>query len=263
VADDKEKAQLREHVARMTDYLLDHGDELLDVDGQPTRWGRYSQAYYNTDEGAYEKPLRCLEFLSFLRVAHHITGDEEYQAEYQKRVKRGDAEATRFYRRSATKDYEINYSDDELYYLAIDPLLKYEEDPRLRELYLDGLRFTWSQVQREHNPLWNYISLVHSGDPLSPSLRDDSQRTLECVPWDLVDWRVENSHRRDAALRPEQDRAGRSELVHHFAPDERAVHKHNSSPFLPDDGSSGSYEEAPTFWLLPYWMGRYHKLGIE
>jgi hypothetical protein len=247
----------------MTDYLLDHGDELLDLDGQPTRWGRFSEAYYATDEGAYEKPLRCLEFLSFLKTAHHITGDEKYQAEYQNRIKRGDAEATRFYRRWATKDYEINYSDDELYYLTIDPLLKYEEDPRLRELYLDGLRFTWSQVQREHNPLWNYISLVRSGDPLSESLRDDSRRTLERVPWDLVDWRVENSHRHDAALRPEQDLAGRSELVHHFAPDERAVHKHNASPFSPDDGGSGSYEEAPTFWLLPYWMGCYHELGVE
>lgn len=263
LAGDDEKPLLREHVARMTDYVLEHGDELLDVDGQPTRWGRYSEAYYNTDEGAYEKPLRCLEFLSFLKTAHHITGDEKYQAEYQKRIERGDAEAMRFYRRWATKENEINYSDDELYYLAIDPLLKYEKDPRLRELYLDGLRFTWSQVHREHNPLWNYISLVRSGDPLSPSLRDDSRRTLERVPWDLVDWRVENSHRRDAALRPEPDRAGRSELVHHLAPDERAVHKHNSSPFLPDDGGSGGNEEAPTFWLLPYWMGRYHKLGVE
>ena len=43
VASDAERPRLREHVARMTDYLLDHGDELLDVDGKPTRWGRYRQ----------------------------------------------------------------------------------------------------------------------------------------------------------------------------------------------------------------------------
>ena len=51
-------------------------------------------------------------------------------------------------------------------------------------------------------------------------------------------------------------------MIHLLPPDERAVHKHNSNPFFPDDGGSGSYEEAPTFWLLPYWMGRYYGCGV-
>ncbi|MGD9635001.1 MAG: hypothetical protein AB7G28_17250 [Pirellulales bacterium] len=263
VATDAEKERLREHVAKLTDYLLDHGDELLDVDGRPTRWGRYSPEYYATPEGAYEKPLRCVEFLSYLKTASHMTGDDKYEAAYQQRVRRGDAEATRYYRRWATPEYEINYSDDELYFLAIDPLLKYERDPRLREAYLDSLRFTWSQVEREHNPLWNYIALARTGDPLSDALRNDSRRTLERVPWDLRDWRAENSQRQDVSFRPELDRAGRRELVLHLPPDERGVHKHNSSPFFADEGGNGGNEEAPTLWLLPYWLGRYHHFGVE
>jgi hypothetical protein len=262
VANDAEKEEIKRHVARMTDYLLVHGDELLDVDGQPTRWGRFSPAYYATEEGAYEKPLRCLEFLSFLKTTHHITGDEKYSKAYRQRVERGDAQATRLYRRWDTPVQEINYSDDELYYLSIYPLLKYEQNPQLREIYLDSLRFTWSQVRRENNPLWNFISLALTGEPLSPVLKADSFRTLERTPWDLRDWRVENSQRQDVALRPERDRHGRPELIHLLAPDERAVHKHNSSPFYADDGGGGGYEEAPTFWLLPYWMARHYGFSL-
>ncbi len=263
VANDEEKKLIREHVARLTDYMLANDDELLDIDGKPTLWGRYSRDYYKTPEGQYEKALRCTEMLSYLKTTYHITGDKKYQDAYLERVHRGDAQATRFYRRWASEEWEINYSDDELYYLSIDPLLKYEEDPYLRELYLDSLRFTWNQVEQEHNALWNYISVARTGDPLSDSLREDSRRTLERVPWDMVDWRVKNSHRRDIAIRPHQDRHSRVELVHLLPPDERGVHKHNSSPFYPDDGGNGGSEETPTFWLLPYWMGRYYHFGVQ
>lgn len=258
VANEDEKKILREHVARLTDYMLANDDELLDIDGKPTLWGRYSRDYYKTSEGQYEKALRCTELLSYLKTTYHITGDKKYQDAYLERVHRGDAQATRDYRRWASEEWEINYSDDELYYLSIEPLLKYEEDPYLRDLYLDSLRFTWSQVLRERNALWNYISLARTGDCVSDSLRDDSRRTLERVPWDMVDWRAKNSHRRDVALRPNQDRHSRREMVHLLPPDERGVHKHNSSPFYVDDGGNGHSEETPTFWLLPYWMGRYH-----
>lgn len=263
VANDEEKKLLREHVARLTDYMLAGGDNLNDIDGKPTRWGEYSPAYYKTPEGEYEKALRCTEMLSYLKTTYHITGDEKYQQAYLERVRRGDAQATRYYRRWNSAEQEINYSDDELYYLSIDPLLKYEDDPHLRALYLDSLRFAWNQVARENNPLWNYISLVRTGDPVSDAIRDDSRRTLQRVPWDLRDWRLENSRRRDIALRRGIDRHGHTELVHLLAPDERGVHKHNSGPFYPDNGGAGGHEEAPTFWLLPYWMGRHHGFGVE
>jgi hypothetical protein len=258
VANEDEKKILREHVARLTDYMLANDDELLDIDGKPTLWGRYSRDYYKTSEGQYEKALRCTELLSYIKTTYHITGDKKYQDAYLERVHRGDAQATRDYRRWASEEWEINYSDDELYYLSIEPLLKYEEDPYLRDLYLDSLRFTWSQVLQERNALWNYISLARTGDCFSDSLRDDSRRTLERVPWDMVNWRVKNSHRRDIALRPNQDRHRRREMVHLLPLEERGLHIHNSSPFYVDSGGNGNSEEVPTFWLLPYWMGRYH-----
>ena len=46
-------------------------------------------------------------------------------------------------------------------------------------------------------------------------------------------------------------------------PDERSVMKWNGNPYALDTGSGGNREEAGTYWLLPYWMGRYYGFIIE
>ena len=45
-------------------------------------------------------------------------------------------------------------------------------------------------------------------------------------------------------------------------PDERPVMKWNSNPFIVDGGGSGNGEDDGAAFLLPYWMGRYHKFVI-
>ncbi len=257
VANEAEKDSIRTYIRRITDYMIDNNYDLIDVDGKPTRWGRWNEAYYESAEGDYEKALRSLELLSFLKTAWHITGDEKYQKAYEDRVARGYALHTLEYRRWGSEEWEINYSDDELYYLSIFPLLMYEKDPALRAIYLDGLRFTWSQVQPESNALWNYMSAALHAGPLTDELRADSRRTLEWSPLDLINWPVQNSHRIDVRLNRSPDRHGRTELIRALAPDERPQHKHNGNPYQADGGNATQLME-PTFWLLPYWMGRYY-----
>src|SRR4029079_3818705 len=145
--------------------------------------------YFRTEEGKYEQPLRSLELLSFLKTAHHITGEAKYAETYHARVRRGYAEQMRLYRRWAGGG-EINFSDDELAYLSYDPLLRYEKDGKLRAIYLDGLRFTWSQVRPDLNPLWNYIAAASGAGRLTGALREDSRRTLERIPMDQIEWQV-------------------------------------------------------------------------
>ena len=41
-------------------------------------------------------------------------------------------------------------------------------------------------------------------------------------------------------------------------PDERAVHKWNTNPFVLEGGREGRGEEDGAAYLLPYWLGRYH-----
>ena len=44
-----------------------------------------------------------------------------------------------------------------------------------------------------------------------------------------------------------------------LAPDERRVMKWNSNPFQLDDSADGRGEDDGACFLLPYWLGRYHK----
>ncbi len=46
VADDAEKAEIGKVVARMADYLIQNDYDMLDLDGKPTRWGRWFEHYY-------------------------------------------------------------------------------------------------------------------------------------------------------------------------------------------------------------------------
>jgi hypothetical protein len=258
VATEEEKPQIREKVALITDRMIKDNYYLLDLDGKPTRWGNWNETYYETEEGAYEKALRSLELLSFLKTAYHITEDPKYQEAYWERIGKGYAEYTREFRRWSSEFSEINFSDDELYYISVLPLMLYETDPKLREIYLDGMRFTWSQIASDWNPLWNYINAACGIVAMNPRIQDESRRTLERSPWEAIEWRVENSHRLDFAKQPEVDRHGNAQVTRVIPPDERGIHKHNSSPYYPDRGGNGTREEAPTYWLLPYWMGVYY-----
>lgn len=257
VADEADKQAVRRVISRITDHLIEHDYDLMDLDGKPTRWGQWSERYFKTEEGRYEAALRSLELLAFLKTAHHITGHRKYDEAYRDRIARGYAEHVRHYRRWPGGG-EINFSDDELAYLSYDPLMRYEKEPKLRKIYLDGLRFTWSQVRPDQNPLWNYISVASGAGRMTRPIREDSRRTLERIPMDLIDWAVQNSHRQDVEFEKEIDRFGRRQLTRALAPDERPVAKWNSNPYRPDGGSGGHGEDDGAFFLLPYWMGRYH-----
>ena len=257
VADRAEKELIRKVVARMTDYLMAHDYDLLDLDGKPTRWGQWSERYFQTEEGKYEAALRTLELLSFLKTTAHITGDKKYGEAYADRIRRGYANHTRVYRRWAGGG-EINFSDDELAYLSWYPLLQHERDSKLRTIYLDGLRFTWGKIRPDRNPLWNFISVAGAAGTLTPEVLDDSRRALERIPMDMVEWTVRNSHRIDVDFQPAIDRFNHRQLTEVLAPDERPVQKWNSNPYLPDGGSGGHAEDDGAYFLLPYWMGRYY-----
>ncbi len=257
VADNAEKAEVRKVVARITDYLIDHDYELIDLDGKPTRWGQWSESFFKTEEGRYEAALRSLQLLSFLKVAHHITGEPRFERAYQDRVARGYAEKMRAYRRWDGGG-EINFSDDELAYLSYEPLLRYEKDARLRGIYRGGMRYTWTQIRSDRNPLWNYFTAGSGAIPMSADVRAESRATLERIPVDQIEWTVQNSHRLDVTFRADADRFGRKQLVEALPPDERPVARWNSNPYRPDGGGGGRGESDGVAFLLPYWYGRFH-----
>ena len=86
---------------------------------------------------------------------------------------------------------------------------------------------------------------------------------LQLIPMDLITWRMENSHRWDLPEDQLTDRFGYRQAVRPIPTPERGISKWNSNTYIYDSGSDGSSEDDGAFFLLPYWMGRYHGLLMK
>ena len=248
------KARIAAAAGRIMDHILDHGYHLTDVNGKPTTWGRWSPSYFATPTGKPDSPLNALELLSFLKTAHRLTGRARYLTEYRKAaVEMKYAELTA---RLLELREELNYSDEQLALLSFYPLFQYESDPVLLGLYRRALDQWWENIQREQNPLGTFLYLT-----ARPEARVDlagAVHTLYRIPMDLIHWTVTNSHRGDVEWDPAPDRFGRRQARTLLPPDERPVMKWNGNPFRVEGGSGGGGEDDGSFFLLPYWLGRYH-----
>ena len=259
VASEAEKPALRAVVDRITTHILDHDYQLVDVDGKATRWGWWGP------EAIWEDPdetgLRALHMLAHLRVAVHMGGTPERRARYQAAY---DDLITRHRYHLLTRNQKImvpgsiNHSDDELAFLSYYPLLRYETDPALIAVYKASLERSWRIERPERNPLWNFIYAVGSG--AADFDREASLRTLREIPMDLVQWTVRNSHRRDVPFDPILDRHKRRQALVVLPYDELPMSKWNGNPYSVDGGQGGRSEDDGAYFLLPYWMGRYHRL---
>lgn len=251
------KSKISATARRITDHILGHGLHLTDIHGQPTYWGRWTKEYFASPRGKGDAPLNALEILSFLKAAHHITGEARYEAEYRRlAVKEGYAAMTA---RLDELREEVNYSDEELAMLPFYILFLYERDEALLKTYRAALGQWWRNIAREANPLW---TIIYSTTGAKVDFTD-SFRTLYRLPMDLRQWTVENSHRTDIDWEPEPDRHGRRQSRTLLAPDERPVMKWNGNPFQTEGGNGGRSEDDGAFFLLPYWMGRYHGVGLR
>lgn len=251
------KAKIAATTRRITDHILDHGLQLTDIHGQPTYWGRWTLEYFRSPRGKGDAPLNALEILSFLKAAHHITGESRYDAEYRRLA--GPAGYAALTTQLDTLREEINYSDEELAMLPFHLLFLYERDPALLATYRTALGQWWRNIAREANPLWTLIYAASGAKPDLPN----AMRTLYRIPMDLVNWTVENAHRTDIEWEPEVDRHGRRQSRTLLAPDERPVMKWNGNPFRTDGGNGGRSEDDGAFFLLPYWLARYQKVDVR
>jgi hypothetical protein len=253
------KKKIQSTTSRIMDHILEHDYYLIDVTGKPTKWGRWNPEYFASEDGNEDSPLNALELLSFVKVAYHITGDARYEKEYRKLIEKLG------YHKLVARYLELvkeqNYSDEELAMLSFYPLMQYEKSPELLAIYRAGLDQWWQNIRREDNPLW--IIITAASHPNKPVPLEAAARTLYRIPMDLVRWSVRNLHRRDVEIEKDIDRHNKTQITRLLAPDERRIMKWNSNPFDTDSKSEGRSEDDGAFFLLPYWMGRYHKLFIE
>jgi hypothetical protein len=252
-------ADLKKRIAatttRIMDHILDHGYYLIDVTGEPTTWGRWSPEYFKQAVG--DSTLNSLELLSFLKSASHITGKPRYEAEYRKvALDMGYAQLTTRYKELRE---EINYSDEELAMLPLYCLFRYETDVTMQSRYYrPALEAWWDNEKREENPLWTFIYALRQ--PEQHVDLTSAIRTLNRMPIDTIDWTVKNSQRDDIVMDTSRDRFGKPQSKTLLPPDERPVMKWNANPFEVDGGSGGLSEDDGAAFLLPYWLGRFHRL---
>jgi hypothetical protein len=271
-----EKQAVRAHVAALTDHLIEHGFNLVDHDGKPTRWGVFSPEKLNHDRNWWEeRGLNSLSMLAYLRTAEHITGEARYGAAARELIDKHAYAANVMIPKTNAGPGSGNQSDDEMAFMTFYCLLRYEKDPALRQLF--GLAFSqrWTMERPELNPLFNFLYAaavkgVEFSDafetvPLAPAgaWLEESIDTLRRYPLDRLNWGLSNSHRRDVAPLPEyaRGRPGRgSRRDGRVLPiDERYVDKWNHDPWALDHGGDGRRLADGASFLLPYYLGRYHK----
>jgi hypothetical protein len=259
VADDTEKPALGAAIERITNHILDNHYQLVDVDGQRTRWGWWGPDAIWEDPD--ETGLRALHILSHLRVALHMTTNGQYRTSYEAAY--NDLVHTHQYHwltrnQKIMVPGHINHSDDELAFLSYYPLLRYETDPKLLDVYKQSLERSWQIERPERNPLWNVIYAAGTG--AQEFDRTESLRTLQEIPMDTIDWTVRNSQRLDVPIDPMSDRFGHRQALIVLPYDELPMSKWNGNPYNLDGGNGGRSEDDGAYFLLPYWMGRYHRL---
>jgi hypothetical protein len=247
------RQRIRAAVARIADHILEHGYNLTDITGRATTWGRWSREYFDSKAGAPDSALNSLELLSLLKAAAHITGDAKYEAEYRKAAI--DLKYLEQTTRLLELTHEINYSDEELAMLSFYPVWTYERDPKFLESYRRAGDEWWQNIHTEKNPLWTLIYL--QSKPAEPVDLAGAVWTLYRTPMDLIEWTVRNSGRRDMAIDRRRGRFREAQSTVLLAPDERPVMKWNGNPFQVEGGNGGRSEDDGSFFLLPYWMGRY------
>ena len=275
---DTDRQRVRNHVAALTDHLIEHNFQLVDHDGKVTRWGVFNPEKLNRDPIYWEeRSLNSISILSYLKTAEHITGDSKYAKASQQLTEKHFYDMNTLIGKSHAGAGGGNQSDDEMAFMCLYNLVRYESDPRLKKMYALALRKRWEMESRELCPLFHYIaaaalegaefadafektSLAPDGD-----WREESLDTLRRFPLDRFNWGLKNSHRKDLQPMPAFVQAGHggtrgfrrtTGLV--LPIDERYVDHWNHDPWQLDYPGDGRHLADGAAYLLPYYMGLYH-----
>ncbi len=269
----EEKAEVRTLVQALTDHIVDNGFQLVDHDGKPTRWGRWSTDYINTLDGWADRGIQSLEMLSFLNVAHHVTGDAKYRETAKMLRDQHAYHINALWGKAVWPPAAVVPWDGNLAFTSAYGLVKYETDPEILKYYRLGLDNIWLFVSRQNDPFFNHVyASVMPKDP-SPvydtvvpdtgMARAGALQTLKDTPLLLIGWDMANSHRLDVVKSPEtraKPNYGWNHNGQAIPVMERSHVRINSDHFDLDAKGGGTYEYEGSFFLLPYYMGLYHDL---
>ncbi len=278
----EEKVKIAEYVAVATKYIINGGYQLIDLDGTRTLYGLWDpdsipiavdgisacldngydmgRCFSSYGGGGW---LNSIEVLGMMLAAYHVTGDTSFYDAYEFLIsKRYDEIAMpNENTMTITNSSMANHSDHELAMLAYTTLLRYEPNDDRRAKWRAGLEFLYDYERIERNPWWTAVMAL-SGGALTERDVKNSLRTLREIPDDNREWLVDNHHRKDGG-KITGSRNGGTQLDVVFPYDEIRAVWWNGNMRDVSDGGDGRSRNAPTYWLLPYYMNLYSGLIVE
>lgn len=266
--DEKEEARVADFVDAIMMHIIRNDYYLVDIDGEPTLWGRWNPEYLNSyPKSVADRKLGSTTITAGLQLAYALTGKEIYQEErkrlfdkhgYLENIKVPSAHISAtpnvFYKGHNMGEGGWNHSDDEMAFLTYWVLYHYAPTRELKDIYSDVIADHWAIEKPERNALWSLIAYGTSGDIDLESVKWHLQE----FPMDQVRWTMKNSHRKDLVFLETNFREQTTKNV--ISPAERHVIRYNSNAFELDGGRNGMSQLAGDEYLLPYWLGRFLKV---
>jgi len=247
-----EKERSARHIANITSHIIDNGWLLRDMDGKPTRWGRWDPEYLQRPYGFESRGLNGMEALSYVQAAYALTGDPKFQAGLEQLQKwRYPTYVVR--QKMTFPPDSIATWDDELAFWCYYTLLSYAKEPDLRSIYLRSLERSWEVLRMQQLPFFNFTYGALTGNDC-----EAPQAVQHLREWslDLVNHNYRNSHRSDLTPSPGYVPYGGGTRA--ISPRESEA-KWGSRSALQYDGGENSHGVTPPIgWLEDYWMGRYY-----
>lgn len=289
-----EDPELAEMIKTITQRHAKHFTENnychTDAGGQPTSWARMNREYYVNEfsDGFPDAPLGLSILLQLYKVAHHITGDEQWNEEYRKLAldepyRYADLLKEHFERyRIIAKDLVEDENDDEEIFNRVVKIMNYsdvrmaaisyytlsqlETDPVLVEKYRAGADSWWELEKYARDIEWSLMYQVINNekeqfDGFGRSCIDMLKWQINRYPVNSRELFMDNSTRPD--MREDEGYmfykdSGKPYAV---AMDERGSVGANF--FHAKQGHARKTLQESYNLIMPYWLARYNKLIVE
>jgi hypothetical protein len=252
VAQGPEKERAKKHIANIANHIIDNGWVLRDMDGKPTRWGRWDPEYLLRPYGFDARGLNGMEAQSYMWTAIALTGDPKFEEGLQQLLKWRYHTYTVRQRNIFPPDTVVPW-DDELAFRCYVPLLRYADDPDLRSIYLRSIERSWEVLRMQQLPYFNFIYGALTGNDCE---EEQAVRHLREWSLDTVNHSFNNSHRHD--LHPQPGYVPYSGGTRAISPRELDAKWGSRWSIEYDGGGGGRGVTPPIGWLEDYWMGRYY-----
>ena len=152
----EQQTAVRSTVRSIVDHLLAHDLSLVDHDGQPTRWAHFAPDDLNRN-GSWcdERGLNSYSILTYLSIAHHVTGDSRYREVYEQ-LAHGHGYAMNGMTQPKAlpgPDGPGHQPDDNMSFMNYYHLIRYETDPSLLSMYQHAIHQHWKYERLERNAI--------------------------------------------------------------------------------------------------------------